>query len=110
MRNEKVYTYLGFAARARALASGYNTCLSMLKKRRIRLLLLAEDLAEPSKQKMTEAAERQGVPWRAFGSMDSLSHAAGVQQRGIYGVLNAQLAETMMREIDHMQPERREVL
>ena len=36
----KVLSYLGFAARARKLVTGYNTCLYMMEKKKIRLLLL----------------------------------------------------------------------
>ena len=44
----KVFSYMGFAAKARKLVTGYNTCDYMMEKRKIRLLILAEDLSENS--------------------------------------------------------------
>ena len=41
----KVLSYLGFAAKARKLVTGYNTCIYMMEKKKIRLLVLAEDLS-----------------------------------------------------------------
>ena len=42
----KVISYLGFAAKARKIVNGYNTCIFMMEKRKVKLLVLAEDLAE----------------------------------------------------------------
>ncbi len=47
----KVMSYLGFAAKAGKIVNGYNTCMFMMEKRKVRLVLLAADLAENSIKK-----------------------------------------------------------
>ena len=42
----KMMSYLGFAAKARKIVNGYNTCIFMMEKRKVKLLVLEEDLAE----------------------------------------------------------------
>ncbi len=64
----KVLSYLGFAAKARKLVTGYNTCIYMMEKKKIRLLILAEDLSENSVKKMVSAAEKHKVPCRIYGA------------------------------------------
>ena len=67
----KVLSYFGFAAKARQLVTGYNTCIYMMEKRKIRLLILTEDLAENSVKKMISAAEKHRVPYKVYGSKSS---------------------------------------
>ena len=52
----KVMSYLGFAAKAGKIVNGYNTCMFMMEKRKVRLVLLAADLAENSIKKMISLA------------------------------------------------------
>ena len=42
----KLLSYMGFAAKARKIVNGYNTCVFTMEKRRVRLLIIAGDLAE----------------------------------------------------------------
>ena len=44
----KVMSYLGFAAKAGKIVNGYNTCMFMMEKKKVKLVILANDLAENS--------------------------------------------------------------
>ena len=44
MVRNKVESYLGFAARSRNLITGYNTCIMMMAKRKVKLLIQKEFL------------------------------------------------------------------
>ena len=103
MTNDKVLKYLGLAARGRLLATGYNTCLFMIGKGRIRLIIIAGDLAENSVKKMTSAAERNNGPWRKWSTKEELSHFTGKTDSGIFGVTDANLAKAILEEIDHIE-------
>ena len=54
----KLESYLGFAKKSRNLISGTNTCLHGMNQGKIRLLILAEDLAENTMEKLKKAAEK----------------------------------------------------
>ena len=92
---DKVLNYLGLAARGRLLVSGYNTCVFMIDKRKVRLLVIAEDLSE--------IAERKNVPYRIYGSMRELSHMTGKTDSGIFGVTDENLAKVISEKIDHRE-------
>ena len=49
---KKVDSYLGFAAKSRNLVSGYHTCLHAIKQKKLRLLILSEDLSENTVKKL----------------------------------------------------------
>ena len=74
---DKVLRYMGLAARGRMLAVGYNTCILMMNRRKIKILILAGDLADNSKEKMISNAKKNNVPFRIYGSMENLSHITG---------------------------------
>lgn len=105
MKRSKVESYLGFAAKARKISTGYNTCLFMMEKRKIKLLILAEDLSENSREKMTAAADKQGVPYRIYGKIEDLSHMTGMEGKGIFGLADGNFAKVILSEIDRQSLE-----
>ena len=103
VKKNKVFSYLGFAAKARKLATGYNTCIYMMEKKKVKLILLAEDLSANSLKKMAAAAQGQGVPYRIYGTVDRLSHETGNVKKGIYGILDENFAKVISEGIDSDQ-------
>ena len=101
----KVESYLGFAARARSLSTGYNTCIFMMEKRKLKLLILTEDLSENSKEKMVRAAKQYEVPCRIYGKIYDLSHITGTEGKGIFGLADKNLADAIVSEIDRQSLE-----
>ena len=99
----KVFSYMGFAAKARKLVTGYNTCVYMMEKKKIRLLILAEDLSENSVKKMMSAAEKHRVSCRTFGTKEHLSKITGNVDKGIYGITDDNFAKVISDGIDHIQ-------
>lgn len=95
----KIESYLGFAARARKLYTGYNTCEMMMERRKVRLLVLAGDLSEGSRDKMQGLARQHKVECVTYGTIDELSHATGTENKGIFGVADASLAKAIEAEV-----------
>lgn len=96
----KIHSYLGFSKRSRQLLSGYNACIAGMEKGKVRLLILAGDLAENTKKKCSSAAARLGVPLRTYGTVEELSDMAGEADRGVYGITDRNLARAILEEID----------
>lgn len=101
----KVESYMGFAAKARKLATGYNTCLFMMEKKKLRLLILAEDLSENSKEKMINVAKQYKLPYREYGKIENLSHMTGTEGKGIFGLTDDNFAKVILSEIDRQSLE-----
>lgn len=106
MTRDKVYSYLGFAAKSRNLITGYNTCSMMMEKRKLELLILTEDLAENTVKKLLQQCGRTKTEYRIFGKGDVLSHATGKSGKGIFGITDRHFAEIICKEIDLIQSER----
>ena len=106
MKKDKVFSYLGFAARSRNLVTGYNTCSLMMGKRKIKLLILPEDLADNTVKKMLQLCGRYNIKYRIFGESDQIAHATGKPGKGVFGITDSHFAEIICKEIDLIQSER----
>jgi ribosomal protein L7Ae-like RNA K-turn-binding protein len=105
MLNSKLTGYLGFAAKARKLQTGYNTCLSLIERRKVRLLIVAEDSSPNTIKKMTQKCESSGTDCRIFGSKDELSKVTGGSGNGIFAITDGNFAKVIKEEIDRDQSE-----
>lgn len=101
MMKDKVLNYLGLAARGRMLAIGYNTCMFMMGKRKVKLVVLASDLAENSMKKMLSLVKRNNVPYIVYGTKEVLSQRTGKEDSGIFGITDENLAKAILVEIDN---------
>ena len=106
---KKMLSYMGFAAKARKIVNGYNTCVFTMEKRKVKLLIIAADLAENSKKKMISAAKKFNVEYRIFGDSDEMSRMTGTSGKGIFGITDENFANVISKEIDHIKALEREV-
>lgn len=106
---KKMLSYMGFAAKARKIVNGYNTCVFTMEKRKVKLLIIAADLAENSKKKMISAAKKFNVEYRIFGDSDEMSRMTGTSGKGIFGITDENFANVILKEIDHIEALEREV-
>lgn len=105
MLSEKLLGYLGFAAKARKLQGGYNTALFLLQKRKAKMILIASDAAEGTKDKISGKAKSQGVKCVIFGNSDELSHITGNRSGMVFTITDDNFAKTISGEIDRIRSE-----
>lgn len=97
---KKIASYIGFAKKSRNLLTGYNTCIFAINKKKLKLLILSEDLSENTVKKLTKLATDHGVPFRIYGKTEELSKITGSDHRGIYGITDVNFADVILKEID----------
>ena len=97
---KKVDSYLGFAAKSRNLVSGYHTCLHAIKQKKLKLLILSEDLSENTVKKLSKLSKENEIPLRIYGKSEELSNATGSRERGVFGITDGNFADVIMKEID----------
>ena len=97
---KKVDSYLGFAAKSRNLVSGYYSCLNAIKQKKLKLLILSEDLSENTAKKLLKLTKENEIPLRIYGKSEELSKVTGSQERGIFGITDVNFADVILKEID----------
>ena len=80
--------------------------VNQMEKKKIRLLILAEDLSENSVKKMASAAEKHNVPCKIYGAGEQLSKITGNAGKGIFGITDENFAKVISDGIDHIQSEK----
>lgn len=101
MENNKLLSLLGFAQKAGKLATGDETCEIYLRRKKVKLILLASDAAENTLEKWQRAGAVHKVPVYVIGDRESLSEAIGKVNRTVLAVLDSGFAkqmEKLMRE------------
>lgn len=100
MKRRKIESYFGLARRAGKILSGYRTCMNSISRGRIKLIILAEDTSQNTKDKFRSLCERYEIPFRIYGRSDDLSAMAGMSLRGVFGITDGNFAEAMIKEIE----------
>ncbi len=98
--NRKISSYLGFAKKSGNLVSGVNTCTFAMAKKKVKLVIIAEDISENSEKKIMKEIRRYDVPFVRYGSSDELSHATGASGRNVFAVCDGNFAQVILNEID----------
>ncbi|MDD6190185.1 MAG: ribosomal L7Ae/L30e/S12e/Gadd45 family protein [Firmicutes bacterium] len=98
--NSKILTYMGFAKKSGNLVSGVNTCTFNMSRRKVKLMILAEDISPGSEKKIMKEIRRYGVNYVKYGNIDEMSHATGGQGRSVFGILDDNFAGTILKAIE----------
>ncbi len=99
----QICSYLGLARRAGKVLTGYKTCAAALGRGSAKLIILAGDTSQNTRDKFSVLCERRGVPFKIYSSSDELSAMAGLTGRGIFGITDVNFAEAMIKEIENEQ-------
>ena len=95
-----IESYMGFARKARAIVVGTDTCIISMKKKNIKLLIIAGDAAANSIEKLRNAAISNGVDFRVFSNKEKLSSYVGMQNKIAFGITDSGFANAILKEID----------
>lgn len=96
----KVYGLLGLMARARKITYGADACLEEIKKKKIKLVLVAEDASEKTKKNFRYYCTENQIPIVFYGEIDNLSKAIGKSNKAIIGIKDSGVAQKIQKMID----------
>lgn len=99
----KIDSYLGFAKKSRGLISGYNTCLHGMNHGKVKLLIIATDVTDNGSEKLIRLAEDKKITCRRYRTKEELSRLMGFEDRGVFGIVDENFANIILKEIDSGQ-------
>ena len=99
MQKQKALNLLGLATRARKLISGTDTVIAGLKKKQVKIVIVASDLHENSDEKVRRAAKNAGVKVFDTFTSEELNHAIG-KNRKVLGVTDAGFSKSIVKQIN----------
>lgn len=96
MRQNRVLSMLGLAARGRNVVSGELQTLNAIKDGSAMLVIVAEDASENTRKLFSDKCSFYEVPLRMYGSREALGRAIGKEMRSSLAVIDAGLAQSVM--------------
>ncbi len=98
MINNKVLGLLGLSSKAGKVMSGTDMVLEGIKRRKVKLVIVAEDAAERTVKNMTYACGEY-VKVERYGKIEEISKAIGKQNRAVIAITDKNLADAILKVI-----------
>ena len=100
MENNKILGLVGLAARARKISFGADSVEENIIKNKVKLIIIANDASDRTKQKFEKLSEKYGKNLIVFSSIDKLSKSIGKQNKAIVGIEDINFANEIKKIFD----------
>ena len=96
----KVYGLIGLSMKAGKLVFGTESCWDMINKRKIKLIILAEDSSQRTIDNFKKRCKENNIPVYIFGNKESISKSIGKNNKTVLGIKEKNLAEAIKGILD----------
>lgn len=96
MKQNRILSMLGLAARGRNVVSGELQTLNAVKDGSAMLVIVAEDASENTRKLFADKCSFYQVPCKVYDSKASLGRAIGKDIRSSLAIVNAGLAQSVI--------------
>lgn len=97
---QKFLTMLGFAMKSGKIITGDDTCEMFMKKRKIKLLIVAADASENTKDKFRFLTKQAEVQIIEISTKEELSQAIGKNNRAVIGITDRKFANAILKLVE----------
>ncbi len=97
MINKKILGLIGLATRARKVCFGADSVEEKINRKKVKLLIIAEDASDRTKDKFKKIAEKENVPIIIIANIENLSKAIGKSNKAIIGIEDINLSNEIQR-------------
>jgi ribosomal protein L7Ae-like RNA K-turn-binding protein len=73
--------------------------MELIQKRKVKLIIVADDAADRTKRNFEIACKNVGIPIYFYGTIDTLSKAVGKPNKAIFGIKNQSFANEIIKLI-----------
>ncbi|NLM44659.1 MAG: 50S ribosomal protein L7ae [Clostridiales bacterium] len=97
MKNRnKLLSMIGFAYKAGKVVSGQDPTKLALRKNNIKLLIIAEDASDNTKNRFINSARYYHIPYIICLTKEELSMSIGLRIRSVIGILDENIAKGLI--------------
>lgn len=100
MVNKKILGLIGLTAKAGKISFGADSVEIDIKKELIKIVIIAEDASNRTKEKFKKICEDYNIPIIQFGNIETLSKAIGKNNKAIIGIKDINLAREIKKLSD----------
>ncbi len=92
MMEQSITSILGFAQKAGKLVSGEESTLGKVRRRQVKLVIISQDAAFNTADRLQSKASYYGVPVCTVGNKIELGQAIGKSPRSVIGIIDENFA------------------
>jgi Ribosomal protein HS6-type (S12/L30/L7a) len=100
MTSERIYSFLGLAKKAGRLFSGEDTCEKLVKSKKARLTIIADDSSSNTSKKFIDKCNAYEVPLIKFGTKELLGRYTGKEIRAVLVITDEGFARRIIEMVD----------
>ncbi len=100
INKEKVYGMLGLAAKAGKITFGAEATKEAILKRKVKLIIVAEDASDRTKSKFMELAKQSNIPVYIIMNIDYLSKSIGKKNKAVVGLIDFNFSNAIIEIIN----------
>ena len=100
MNNNKIYGLLGITAKAGKIVFGTDSCLEMIEKKKIKLIIVAQDSSERTIRHFRDKCKEEQIDFYLFGQKEKLSKAIGKTNKTVIGIKDKNLAGAIIKMLN----------
>ena len=95
----KIYGLLGLCAKAGKLSFGTEAVLEKINKNKAKLVIIAKDTSEKSKQRIIDICKRENIQYYILGNIFENSRAIGKVNKAIIAIEDKNFAEAIKNKL-----------
>ena len=100
INNRKILGLLGLCTRAGKTVFGTEACQEAIIRKKLKLILIAEDAAERTKKNFIYKCEGTNIPVVIFSNIQEISKAIGQNNKAVIGIKEKNLANEIIKIIN----------
>lgn len=97
MINKKILGLIGLSAKAREISYGADSVEIQLKKKKVKLIIVAEDASDRTKNKFIKLSNEYNVPIIILGKIDEISKTIGKSNKAIIGIEEENISKEIQK-------------
>ena len=100
MINNKIYGLIGLARRASKVSFGTESSMDSIKRRKAKLVIVAEDASQRTKKNFEIECEKMNLNIRIYGTIENLSTAIGQNNKAVITINDENFSKEIIKKID----------
>lgn len=100
INEQKLSGMLGLATRAGKIIFGTDSTKEGIMKKKVKLIIIAEDASERTKTKFIELAKINNIPAYIIMNIENLSKAIGKKNKAVVGLIDFNFSKAIIEIID----------
>jgi len=97
--NQRVLGLIGLCTKAGKIVFGTEACIEAIQRKKVKLILVAEDAAVRTKENFSYYCEQNKIPVMQFGSIEEISKAIGKNNKAVVGIKEKNLSDEIIKII-----------